>query len=263
MFFLSKVCTYTFLSPGLFVFLIILVLVSALARRRRDCIFLLVFSGLLLYLLSIRPVRDILVYQLETQYPYTTQAKADVLVVLGGDVRHNTLDNPRRAVPTDSTLQRLHFAYRLYRQKGLPIIVCGGTPLGRNTKESAVMAATLVQLGVPGAKIYQEDCSRNTRENLQNIRAYLQKKGYKKPGIITSAMHMPRAMRTASGLGIKAVALPCDYHYEGARYHFYDIFPDTNYLRENFIALKEYIGTAYYQTILLSSRGRILPNSCF
>lgn len=251
MFFLSKVFTYTFLSPGLFVFLTLLALVAILKDYRRISIYLVFISCLTLYMLSIRPVHNKIIYPLETKYPALTTANVDVLIVLGGGVRHNTLDNPRKAAPSDSSLQRVYFAYRLYHQKEVPIIVCGGAPLGQATGESTVMAEALINMGVSADKIHQENSSRNTKENLLNIQNYLRQQGYKNPGIITSAAHMPRSMRTAAQLGIKATALPCDFRYEGNKYYFYDIFPDASYLRSNFISIKEYIGLLYYQKLLL------------
>ncbi|MDR1996806.1 MAG: YdcF family protein [Candidatus Margulisbacteria bacterium] len=251
MFILAKIFTFTLLSPGLFLALLLLLLAAIIADCRRTSIFLVVLSCCTIYALSSKPVRDLLIYPLEASYRQTPNPDIDALIVLGGGVRHNTLDKPGQAVVSDATLQRLYHAYKIYRQKGTPIIVCGGSPLGRQPDESSVMAAALVNLGVPRGKIHQEKLSRNTKENLLNAKIYLQKYGYQKPGLVTSAAHMPRAMQTAAGLGIKAAPLPCDYKYGGRQYFWQDFFPDTGYLSESFAALKEYTGLVYYRQILV------------
>ncbi|MDR2431125.1 MAG: YdcF family protein [Candidatus Margulisbacteria bacterium] len=254
MFWLAKIFTYTFLSPGLFLALLILALIAIFRDYRRGSIFLVTLAVCSIYLLSFKPARDIIIYPLENRYRSNPAAEIDALIVLGGGLRHNTRDAPGGAAPSDSTLRRLHHAYRIYRQKNISIIVCGGAPLGRAVNEGAVMARTLEQLGVPSVKIHQENLSRNTKENLLNVKTYLQKQGYRRPGIVTSAAHIPRAMRTAASFGINAVPLACDYKYESGGYRWHDIFPDSSYLRDSFLGLKEYIGLLYYQKLLLKRR---------
>ena len=250
MFLLSKIFTYSFLSPGLFLLLGLLVLAALISGRRRSAFFLIVLTCCTIYFLSVKPVRDKIIQPLETAYDYAAAPKVDALIVLGGGVRHDTLDKPGQAAPTDSALQRLYYTAQLYHRYKLPIVVCGGEPHGRPTAESIVMAEVLHDLQVPAGKIYQENRSRNTKENLQNSKNYLQKQGYKKIGLVTSAMHMPRAMHTATSLGLTVIPLPCDYKHSRI-YYWYDFFPNTNCLQDSFSGIKEYIGLIYYRVFLL------------
>ncbi|GBR75960.1 protein DUF218 [Candidatus Termititenax persephonae] len=243
MFLLGKIFTWTLLSPALFMLLLFLALGAALQNRRRTCVFLLILSSTLIYFLSAKPGRDLIIQPLETRYPPSQYAKSssslDVLIVLGGGVS-------RDGRPSHSSLQRLYAAHQIYKKKPLPIIVCGGDPLGNGVNESTVMAAILQSWGVPTQKIILEKQSRNTQENLKYAKIYLQKYKFQKPGLVTSAAHLPRAMQMARDLQIPAVPLPGDQRYEGAVYYWQDIFPNTRYLVESFAGLKEYFGLAYY-----------------
>ncbi|MDR1453545.1 MAG: YdcF family protein [Candidatus Margulisbacteria bacterium] len=242
MFILGKIFTWSLLSPGLFLLLLLLGLAAALSNKRRACVFLLILSCAAIYFLSVKPGRDRIIVPLETKYPRAPEPQIDALIVLGGGV------SPRGEL-SDASLQRLHAAYRIYRQKPVPLIVCGGDPLGDGVKESAVLAAALADWQVPPAKIIQEDQSRNTQENLENAKKYLQKYKLQKPGLLTSAAHLPRAMLIAESLGLQPRPLPCDFSYDGEPYRWYDIFPNADCLKDSFAGLKEYAGIFYYRVL--------------
>jgi uncharacterized SAM-binding protein YcdF (DUF218 family) len=97
----------------------------------------------------------------------------------------------------------------------------------------------------PRGKIIQENQSRNTQENLENAKKYLQKYKLRKPGLLTSAKHLPRAILIAESLGLQPQPLPCDFSCDGEPYQWHDIFPSADYLRDSFAGLKEYAGILY------------------
>lgn len=247
MFILGKIFTWSLLSPGLFLLLLFLVFAAALSNKRRACIFLLILSCAAVYFLSVKPGRDRIIAPLETRYPRAPQPKIDALIVLGGGVSPH-------GEPGDASLQRLYAAYKIYQKKPVPIIVCGGDPLDSGVRESAVLAAVLESWRVPRSKIIQEDQSRNTQENLENAQKYLRKYKLQKPGLVTSALHLPRAMLIAESLGLKPQPLPCDFSYDGLLYQWPDIFPNTDYLKDSFAGLKEYFGIFYYRVLQISKQ---------
>ncbi|GBR72289.1 protein DUF218 [Candidatus Termititenax spirochaetophilus] len=240
MFLLGKIFTWSILSPGVFLIILLLLITAIISDRRRISIFFLVLVCCSMYFLSVKPGRDKIIQPLETKYKQPQKPNVDVLIVLGGGVS-------KSGAPEDATLQRLYYAYQIYKQNPVPLIVCGGDPLGSGIRESAVMSRVLESWGVPQDKIYQENQSRNTAENLRNARTYLQKYKFKKPGLVTSAMHLPRAVQIAKSLGITSVPLPCAFKYEGELYQWYDVFPNAGYLQDSFSGLKEYTGQFYYR----------------
>ena len=66
----------------------------------------------------------------------------------------------------------------------------------------------LVDLGVPASSISLEEGSENTIENIEFVRLLV---GNEAVALVTSAYHMPRALRLARMHGLKAAAFPADW----------------------------------------------------
>ena len=66
-------------------------------------------------------------------------------------------------------------------------------------------------MGVPPEALWLDTDSRNTYENAVNSRALLEPKGIKKISLVTSASHMPRAVKLFEAQGFEVTPLPTDY----------------------------------------------------
>ena len=68
------------------------------------------------------------------------------------------------------------------------------------------MAKWLIQKGVDPARIYQEDLSTDTRENLRNARALMEREGLSQPiAVVSSSFHLYRASVLARQAGFADV----------------------------------------------------------
>ena len=89
------------------------------------------------------------------------------------------------------------------------IIVSGGSllPLGGGpaTTEAEAMRRFLVDLGVPSEAIVSEGNSLNTLENIRNVRQMV---GDARVALVTSAFHMPRALKIARQGNLNVGAFP-------------------------------------------------------
>ena len=86
------------------------------------------------------------------------------------------------------------------------------TPDGDDSA-AAGMARVAQQLGVPITQIKVEPASLSTHENFLFSKPLLdQYQG--EVWLVTSALHMPRAMAVAKKLGIAVIAYPCDFRAE-------------------------------------------------
>ena len=108
---------------------------------------------------------------------------------------------------------RVWYAARLYhRGVARRIIVSGGSLLvqksGPAVNEAAAMRQFLVDLGVPPEAIVSEGNSLNTLENIRNVRAMV---GDARVALITSAYHMPRALKIARQGNLNVGAFPTDW----------------------------------------------------
>lgn len=178
-------------------------------RRLARLVVLLAIAELLV--LSFPPVSHLLMARLQDETRVAAQAAPaccyDAIVVLGGGI--GPAEPPHVPDPhlTDSA-DRIWHAARLYHRGLAPrIIVSGGGGSGEMTEADA-MRLFLTDLGVPREAIVIEGASLNTIENIRNVRR-LVKDG--RVALVTSASHMPRALRLARTAGLNVAAFPTDW----------------------------------------------------
>jgi uncharacterized SAM-binding protein YcdF (DUF218 family) len=162
------------------------------------------------------PLGDALLGYVEEQARIAEKARPrccyDAIVVLGGGIA--PASPPERDFPslTDSA-DRIWYAARLYKEGVAPrIIVSGGGFMassgGPATTEAEAMRVFLMDLGVPASAIVSEGKSDNTIENIRNVRAAVQDKPV---ALVTSAFHMPRALRIAHAAQLNAAPFATNY----------------------------------------------------
>ena len=152
--------------------------------------------------MSFPPVADALLEPLQDKArAAAAQAPAccyDAIVVLGGGM---TPAAPPFLMEPDLSdgADRIWYAAQLYhRGVARRIIVSGGSFVeqrgGPATSEAEAMRRFLIDLGVPSEAIVSEGNSLNTLENIRNVRRMV---GDARVALITSAFHMPRALKIA------------------------------------------------------------------
>ncbi len=241
MFFLKKLITSLIIPPGVFVVLFLLIAFLAKKNSRRVYIASLV-GAILLYLLSIGPVKDLLLLPLEREYERPSSLDADAIVVLGGGVYGS-------GTLMGASVRRLMGGYILHRQTGLPLILSGGAPTG-GKRESFYMKKLLLSIGADPGNIYTDQESRDTYENALYVKRICQEIGCTRVILVTSAFHMGRSVMVFRKLGFEVVPYPVDYRY-GGNYSLYSLLPRAGSLVNSSIAIKEYIGRVYYYLIML------------
>jgi len=172
---------------------------------------------------------------------------ADLIVVLGGT------QAPLRAPRVEAEEvngARLQMAVRLYRAgKARKIVVSGGPYRIQGERfraEAEDMRDVLVGLGVPFSAILMEPNSRNTFENAAFTAKLLKERGESKVLLVTSALHMPRAMALFQKQGVEAAAAPCSF-LSGARHGpLSGLKPEAIHTLHSEAAIKEYIGRFAY-----------------
>lgn len=215
-FVLLKVAVRMALPPASLIAAVIVAAGFWALGRRRSGVILVALAFLQMAILSFPPVADGLMGILEDQ------ARADAaktkpccyaaIVVLGGGVAPGV--PPDRPDP-DLTegADRVWEAARMFQRGVAPQIVASGGgqmlhPGREDATEAGAMRLFLLALGVPDAAIVVESTSRNTIENIANVRRLV---GDKPVALVTSAGHMPRAMRLAREFGLDAAPFPADY----------------------------------------------------
>jgi uncharacterized SAM-binding protein YcdF (DUF218 family) len=184
--------------------------------------------------------------KLESGSPRLTQRatmpSAPAAVVLGGAIATPSLDRPLPSL-TDSS-DRVWQAARLYRDNRSPLLLLSGgsDPSVALEPEAQSMKTFLMELGVPSDRLILETRSRTTRENARYSAALLKDRGIESVILVTSALHMKRAIMEfeAAGLTVHPVAvnatLPPSWRTAAAW------LPDAAALRTSAFAMKEVVG---------------------
>ncbi|OWT70118.1 MULTISPECIES: YdcF family protein [unclassified Achromobacter] len=147
---------------------------------------------------------------LERQYPYRIPAElpmADAIVVLGGNTA-NSRPNWFLPFDRDTAVTRLQTATQLYLAGRAPKIVLSGGALSGDVSEAQGMAHALRQAGIPERALILENFSRTTYENATLTEDELRDHHLGTVLLVTSALHMPRAMAAFRKQGVTAIAAP-------------------------------------------------------
>lgn len=133
-----------------------------------------------------------------------------------------------------SMVERLEAAYEyLVEHEKSMCVLSGGQGDGETITEAECMYRYLVNKGVDASRLYKEEASTTTRENLQFSKQLIEAKGlYPVIAIATSEYHEYRAGLIADSLGIEHAAVPG----KTALW----LFP-TYYVRELYAILYEWI----------------------
>ena len=186
--------------------------------------------------------------QLEAHYPplpLTQVPTAQALVVLGG-----TMEPPDAMRPWPNLGQaadRVWHASRLYAAGKAPVVLLsGGSDMTAASPqaESLGMRQFMLDLGVPAAALLTEERSRNTRENAEISAKLLRERGIQKVLLVTSALHMRRAVKLFEQQGLVVYPVATD-HEVGSHNGRMNWLPDANALDGSASAFKEMVG--YWQ----------------
>lgn len=187
--------------------------------------------------------------RLEQRYPALPPAEvapAPAIVVLGG----HTANNRRNWFePYDSavTTARVDTAAALYHAGRAPRVVVSGAALDGGVSEARLMANALRQRGVPESAITLEEHSDTTYENALYTGAVLLDADLRHVLLVTSALHMPRAMAVFRARGITPVAAPSPPQIVApSRPDFSPWLPDRRSLDASRSIIKEYMGLLVY-----------------
>ncbi|MBV7486725.1 YdcF family protein [Bordetella sp. BOR01] len=192
---------------NLCVTLVVLGLVLGLFRLRRTGAALAAFGLAWMLAWSLPATSVWLGGSLEARYPHQPAAQlptADAIVVLGGNTA-NGRANWFLPYDKETAIVRVDTAVKLYQAHRAPRVVLSGGALEGDISEARGMAFLMKQQGVPDEALLLENSSRTTYENAMLTEEELKEHGYGKILLVTSALHMPRAMAAFSKQGVAAI----------------------------------------------------------
>lgn len=251
MFLISKLFTYFVLPPGVFIAIILITVMFIIAGLKKTAVYSLLFTAVLLYLLSVEPVKDFLLLPLENKFsPFEISElnEEDVIVVLGGGMYDKSPAEDMKPSLSPDSLKRTVYAFYLQKELNLPVIATGGKVFQHSSTASSaeVMKSVIVKLGAEMNRIYTENKSKNTAQNAKFTAKIMEKYGWEHALLVTSAYHMPRSVLSFRSTGVSITAAPADYKTDRSGYLWYSFMPQMSYLKDSWNALHEYAGLLYY-----------------
>ncbi|RKX75741.1 MAG: YdcF family protein [Spirochaetes bacterium] len=256
MFLLSKILQILVLPPGIIIVALILAFLFLFKKKYLVTKFLLFFSLISLYSLSLEPISDLIIKPLEDLHPpldrenfslyLEDRIQPEYIVVLGGGTVESSPEEGGSGTLNTTSLKRLIYGYLLFKETKLPIILAGGRVIEKEIyePEAEVALRTLLEMGVPENKIGIEAESRNTWENAEHVK---ERFSPEKIILVTSAYHMPRSVYSFRQNGMDCIPAPTDYKTNRAVYNFLSFFPDMEELKDSYSAIREFFGLLYYR----------------
>jgi uncharacterized SAM-binding protein YcdF (DUF218 family) len=145
-----------------------------------------------------------------SQVDASALAGVQAIVVLDADMNRYGPAQIEIVTPTRPAALRAVEAIRLYRTIGpVWVVVSGGSYLrsGKAPEGEAIRRALLAG-GIPADRLVLESNTRNTREHPAHVMPILREKGITRIALVTSSVHMRRAMKAFSGTGLQIVPAP-------------------------------------------------------
>ncbi len=238
------------LTPMFLLFFVLLCLIIYLFSRERGrvakhagIVLLLLWIGL--YAVSTLWLPKLMITQFEQQYARVKQVDSNIhwVVVLGGGARSNA-SIPASDALSCASLKRVLEGVRLYHELPDAKLILSGAGTAEPEHTVAVrLMAFADSLQIPRADQVLEADSINTADEARLIKPLV---GDAPFYLVTSALHMPRAMKLFKQQGLHPIAAPCDYLFvqsEAKKKETWKHFlPSENNIMRFNVAWHEYLG---------------------
>jgi uncharacterized SAM-binding protein YcdF (DUF218 family) len=184
--------------------------------------------------------------QIESQVP-TEDNPLDYAVVLGG----GTGLTPDLRPQLNGAGDRIALAVRLYHAGAVRNIIVTGTALpgtvsggseGNPMMNPMLQAKELLVASNVNESAITMITGINTSEEMKSLKAKPEFWEGKRCGLITSAFHMPRAIRLAKSQGLDLIPVAADYRANRSKFTMIELMPSSQATSSVEVAIKEYLG---------------------
>jgi uncharacterized SAM-binding protein YcdF (DUF218 family) len=174
--------------------------------------------------------------------PIVRSEHALVVVLASGELSYDIGEQPRLDA---NGWERLYEGVGLWRRIGGALLLVGGPAESGERAISVMMKGVAMDLGVPSSAIRLVTESSNTREDLFYAREAIGR-NLGPVWLVTSAVHMPRALAVSRALGLSVLPYPVDFRQIRTR-SIEAFVPDSRAPARFAIGLREVIGRMVYR----------------
>jgi uncharacterized SAM-binding protein YcdF (DUF218 family) len=203
---------------------------------------------IILLVISTGWLPEFLSYRMETQYPIVTQIDPTIkwVVVLGGG-QFNKPNVPANFSLTSASIKRMIEGARLLKALPTAKIVLSGGNDGIYLSEAELLEQLGVLFDIPQHRMVLDSQSLNTAEQALALEKIVHQDPFY---LVTSAIHMPRAMALCRHAGLHPIAAPTDitYYWEGSHWT-KTLIPNTYNMAYFSIAMHEILGLIWAKAL--------------
>jgi uncharacterized SAM-binding protein YcdF (DUF218 family) len=204
--------------------LLIVALYFLIAKQQKRAKQMLFVAILWFFLISFAPFSNMLVKPLENQYTVhqSTNEKVEYILLLGGDFEN-----------------RAYEVLKHYHALNNVKIITSGYEGYKKISDAQYSKSILEQIGVKSEDIIIQSQPKDTQQEAVEVKKIVQNKPFL---LVTSALHMPRAMLLFKNEGLSPIAAPTDFLYDKEA-KFYHISAKQMLITQK--AMHEYLGIVY------------------
>jgi uncharacterized SAM-binding protein YcdF (DUF218 family) len=212
---------------------------------------MLVASIVLIAAVGVLPIGSGLALPLEVRFPRwdATRGPPTGIVVLSGGVIRSKISTDRGEIALGDTAERIIAAGELARRyPGARVVFAGGNSnlIAGGPIEADFVVRLFEKLGVPQDRVIVERKSRNTADDAAFTKRLAMPKAGERWLLVTSAMHMPRAVGVFQKAGFAVDAYPVDYQTTGIKDPWTLSSALMDNIRKTNLAVHEWIGLLVY-----------------
>jgi uncharacterized SAM-binding protein YcdF (DUF218 family) len=202
---------------------------------------------LFLCIIFVLPLGKLSSAYLENYFPHLNEVpkEAKGMILLGGSFDLNATATRGFTCYNSRGGRLIQFIELAHKYPKLPLIFTGGgiKPSKEAASESDIARQVFENLKLDLSRITFEDQSRNTFENAKFTFEMIQPKASEKWVLVTSALHMPRAVTLFRAHGWNVIPYPVDYHTSG-KFTYWPCFSVYFYhwIEPWFDSFKEWVG---------------------
>jgi uncharacterized SAM-binding protein YcdF (DUF218 family) len=242
---LKEVLSTLIMPLPIFWILVIISVFFLIIKKYKIGKILAAISFIWLFVISTPFIPNLLIKSLENQYSsllYPEKEIKDSLVnilVLGGG-HTSDISLPANNQLSDAALGRLIEGIRLQRLIPKSKLIVSGYNGDDEQTQAIVLKNTAKSLGVNEKDIYLQEQPKNTKEEAQSYFAKFGKTGTLI--VVTSASHMPRAIREFQKVGLNPIAAPTNHIIKNSKNESIKWLPSSSCIKNMEIAIHEYVG---------------------
>ena len=202
----------------------------------------LTLSFLWLIVIAYSPFSNALIQPLENQYkPYLDINKELKYVLVLGSGHVSNEQMPENSQLSKTALSRLNEGIRIYKQLNNAKLILSGYEGSDEVPHANVLKAVALYLGVNKDNILTQEKPKDTQEEALHAKQTIGKDNFV---LVTSASHMPRAMKIFQNAGLNPLAAPSDFlsKTNGS----YSSIPKAKEIIKTERAMHEYLGSLWH-----------------